>query len=170
MNEDFVLRLKYLMNLNDLNQSKLSKKTGIKESDISRYLNTRQVPRSYNLVLIAKALDTTPNYLLGFSENLHAYDDEKELYVVLSSGCIGYIENICTCKNCKERREIEIFINGLDDRYLECIKHHELFDKSKVLNVGQSINDLSKEPNDAKIARFFADLYQSELLKTKGSD
>lgn len=86
-------------------------------------------------------------------------------YVILSNGCIGYI-SICTCKACKERGELEVFINGLDGTYLDCIGHHELFGKNRVLNVGRSIDELSIEHTGSEIAKFFADIYQDKLLKT----
>lgn len=86
-------------------------------------------------------------------------------YVALSNGCIGYI-SICACKACKERGELEVLVYGLDGTYLDCIKHHELFDKNRVLNVGESIEELSIEHTDSEIAKFFADIYQDELLKT----
>lgn len=101
-----------------------------------------------------------------FYDERYKYENES-LYVVLSSGCIGYIENVCTCDECKQRGEVEIFINGLDGKYLDCIRHHELFDKDRVLNVGRSVAELSIEHSDMEIARFFADLYQNELFKTE---
>lgn len=87
-------------------------------------------------------------------------------YVVLSNGCVGYISSVCTCEACKKRGELEMFINGLDGTYLDCIRHHELFDKSRVMNIGKSINELSIQHTDSEIARFFADAYQDELFKT----
>ena len=88
-------------------------------------------------------------------------------YVVLSNGCVGYISGICTCEACKKRGELEVFIKGLDDTYLDCIRHNELFDKNRVLNVGKSINELSVERTDSEIAKFYADIYQSELFKSE---
>lgn len=88
-------------------------------------------------------------------------------YVVLSNGCVGYISNICACEACKERGELEVFIKGLDDTYLDCIRHNELFDKNRVLNVGKSIDELSIEHTGSEIAKFFADVYQDELSKSE---
>lgn len=87
-------------------------------------------------------------------------------YVVLSNGCVGYISSICTCKACKKRGELEVFIKGLDDTYLDCIRHHELFDKNRVLNVGKSIDELSIKHTDSEISKFLADVYQSELFRS----
>ncbi len=90
----------------------------------------------------------------------------KKNYIVLSNGCIGYIADICKCDECQKRGEVEIFINGLDNQYLDCIKHHELFDKKIVLNVGRSIEELSQEHDSSQIAKFISDIYQNELFKT----
>lgn len=88
------------------------------------------------------------------------------MYVVLSYGVIGRVSEICTCEECKKRGEVEIFINGLDNQYLDCIKHHELFDKKIVLNVGRCIEELSQEHDSSQIAKFISDIYQNELFKT----
>ena len=88
-------------------------------------------------------------------------------YVVLSNGCVGYISKICNCDACKQRGELELFINTLDGTYMDCLKHHELFDKSRVLNVGNSIDELSVEHTKSEIANFFADVYQKELFKSE---
>lgn len=92
----------------------------------------------------------------------------EKIYVVYSNGCIGYVESICTCDSCKERKEVEIFINGLDGKYLACVKHRELFDNSVILNAGHSIEELSEVHSDIEMAKLFVDMYCDELLKVKG--
>lgn len=90
---------------------------------------------------------------------------DGSLYVVLPSGCIGYINSICTCDECKERGESEVFINNLRGEYLDCIRFSELFDKNVVLNMGYTIHELSNHHSQENINRMIAEIYQQELLK-----
>ena len=67
-------------------------------------------------------------------------------YIVFSDGRVGYIKNICKCEKCKERGEAEIFINDLDDGYLDCIKANDVED---IIYFGESLNKAIEEENDA---------------------
>ena len=49
-------------------------------------------------------------------------------YIVFDDGRVGYIDNICWCKKCKQREMPEIFINDLEGKYLECIKTNDVSD------------------------------------------
>lgn len=89
---------------------------------------------------------------------------KQKYYVVLSNGCIGYASRICTCADCRRRGEAEWFINSLNGQYLDCIKHHELFNRNIVLNIGISIDDLTIRHSSGEIARMIADMYMSALL------
>lgn len=86
-------------------------------------------------------------------------------YVTLSCGCIGYISSICMCEECIDRGETEVFIHSLNDEYLDCIKFNNLFDKSIIVNMDRSIEDLSIEHSQAEINRMIAELYEAELRK-----
>lgn len=90
-------------------------------------------------------------------------------YVALKGGLVGYISDICACDECQARGEIEIFVNDLYGNYLDCIKHHEFFDSNIVLNIGNSIEELSQSHSVEQIARFIADVYHDELLKKSDS-
>ena len=51
-------------------------------------------------------------------------------YIVYDDYKIGYIKDICTCK----RGRAEVFINDLDDNYLDCVKINDfdrIYDKIK---------------------------------------
>lgn len=85
-------------------------------------------------------------------------------YVVLSNGCVGYVASICTCEKCKQRGEAEWFIYNIRGQYLDCIKHHELFDRNIVLNIGTSIEDLTIGHSNGEIAQTIADMYMRALL------
>jgi len=58
-----------LMELKNMNQKELSKKSGITEASISRYLNGERVPRTDIIINFAKALEVNVEYLLEDQKN-----------------------------------------------------------------------------------------------------
>jgi len=75
MAKEITNRIKGLLSRLNMSQKELSLATGITESAISHYVKGDRVPRGVNLIKIAKALDTTVDYLLGNAED----DREKDL-------------------------------------------------------------------------------------------
>ena len=63
-------------------------------------------------------------------------------YIVYDDYKIGYIKNICTCEKCKERGISEVFINDLDDKYLDCIKGNEI---ENIIYLGDSLTEAINE-------------------------
>ena len=66
----FSERLIALMKKNRINQKELAQKAGVTESAMSYYVKGDRTPRSDVLTRIAKALETTTDYLLGTSESV----------------------------------------------------------------------------------------------------
>lgn len=64
MNE-FADKLKELMQENNLSQSKLSKETGISQSNIARWLACLHEPNMTNLILLAKYFKCSIDFLVG---------------------------------------------------------------------------------------------------------
>lgn len=62
---EFAIRLRKALEERSMNQSELSKKTGIRQSSISDYLNDRYEPKQDKVEAIANALDVSPSYLMG---------------------------------------------------------------------------------------------------------
>ena len=62
----FSSRLKDFMSLHEISQTQLAQKMGITRQSISKYLNG-ELPSAKILIEIADYFDTTPNYLLGYS-------------------------------------------------------------------------------------------------------
>lgn len=89
-------------------------------------------------------------------------------YVVLADGRIGRIAKICDCDQCSDRGELELYIADLQSNYLECLKHHELFDKVIVLNLGNSLDEMSSGRNEAAINKVVAQLYHDFIVQKKG--
>ena len=67
--EKFVERLKELLEREKMTQKELAVDIGITEAALSRYMNGSRIPRGENLCNMATALRTTPDYLLGISDN-----------------------------------------------------------------------------------------------------
>lgn len=91
-------------------------------------------------------------------------------YIVYENYKIGYIEQICTCKKCKERGIAEIFINDLDGQYLACIKANELenisyFGESLVDAVQSIINKINTKELENKYLQSLIDFYSKNLIK-----
>ena len=68
MSIQFINRLKSIMSERKITQSELSKRTGIRQSSISDWLNDRYEPKQDKIYLIAQALGVSPSWLLGYDE------------------------------------------------------------------------------------------------------
>lgn len=68
MSIQFINRLKSIMSERKITQSELSKRTGIRQSSISDWLNGRYEPKQDKIFLIAQALGVSPSWLLGYDE------------------------------------------------------------------------------------------------------
>lgn len=79
MIEIFSKRLKELRKKNNLTQKKLADLCGMSQQVINTYENEKQFPRLESLILLAKSLNTTIDYLCGISE-LESSLDKKVLF------------------------------------------------------------------------------------------
>ena len=77
-------RMKELISKKGISQKQLAKISGLTESTISHYVRGERIPGGVNLIKIAKALDTTTDYLLGNEEN-EDFDYVKSLIARNSS-------------------------------------------------------------------------------------
>lgn len=68
MSIHFINRLKNIMSERKITQSELSKRSGIRQSSISDWLNGRYEPKQDKIYLIAQALGVSPSWLLGYDE------------------------------------------------------------------------------------------------------
>ena len=75
----FTERIITLMKNKNLNQKELAKMAGVTESAMSYYVSGDRTPRSDVLTRIAKALDTTTDYLLGNTSDNRAYSSNDKL-------------------------------------------------------------------------------------------
>ncbi|WP_236876528.1 helix-turn-helix domain-containing protein, partial [Clostridioides difficile] len=68
----------------DINQKELATKVGITEASLSRYENNLREPKSEIIVRLAKALETSTDYLLGVNDNTKISKEDKLIIENLS--------------------------------------------------------------------------------------
>ena len=68
MSIQFINRLKSIMKEHKITQTELANRTGIRQSSISDWLNDRYEPKQDKVYIIAKALNVSPAWLLGYDE------------------------------------------------------------------------------------------------------
>lgn len=66
MKETFSKRMKETMELRNMKQIELCEKTGLRKSAISQYLSGTYEPKQKGVYLIAKALDVSEAWLMGY--------------------------------------------------------------------------------------------------------
>lgn len=69
MKSSFQDRMQEVMSNRNITQSELSKATGITQSSISDWMRGKYLPKQDKVDIIAKALDVTPSYLMGWSNS-----------------------------------------------------------------------------------------------------
>ena len=66
MKESFSKRMKEAMNIMNIKQVDLVEKTGLTKSAISQYYSGKYEPKQKGIFLIAKALDVSESWLMGY--------------------------------------------------------------------------------------------------------
>ena len=77
MEEKLHHRVKALMKEQGMTQRELARRTGLTEASVCKYLSGARTPQAEAVVLLAKALGTTSDYLLGIKR------DEGSIYLDL---------------------------------------------------------------------------------------
>ena len=81
MSIQFINRLKSIMKERKITQTELAKRTGIRQSSISDWLNNRYEPKQDKVYIIAKALNVSPAWLLGYDENIPTNEQSTNYYL-----------------------------------------------------------------------------------------
>lgn len=81
MSIQFINRLKSIMKGRKITQTELAKRTGIRQSSISDWLNDRYEPKQDKVYIIAKALNVSPAWLLGYDENIPTNEQSSNYYL-----------------------------------------------------------------------------------------
>ena len=83
--DTFATRLKEALRARDLKQTELSRITGIDKSLISNYLSGKYKAKQENFRLIAKALNVSQEWLMGYDVDMDAIAGEKNIFSDLFS-------------------------------------------------------------------------------------
>ena len=81
MSIQFINRLKSIMKERKITQTELAKRTGIRQSSISDWLNDRYEPKQDKVYIIAKSLNVSPAWLLGYDENIPINEQSTNYYL-----------------------------------------------------------------------------------------
>lgn len=102
MREPCYTRLKTALELRQMKQSELSKLTGIGKSAISQYISGKFIPKQKALHIIAKTLDVSESWLMGYDVPINNNNDFLELFNLLDENekkeIIEHIVTLCNRK------------------------------------------------------------------------
>lgn len=84
MSTQFINRLKAVMAEHKITQTELAKRTGIRQSSISDWLNNRYEPKQDKVYILANALNVSPAWLLGYDDSnippVQSIPEKKDCY------------------------------------------------------------------------------------------
>lgn len=108
-------RLRQAMSYKGMSATELSRKTGITKSAMSYYLSGRSEPKANRLYVIAKALDVSEAWLLGYDVPIDRAEEQEgnNIFAELS-------ERI---KKDREFRRLIVQINRLNPQQVESIRN-----------------------------------------------
>lgn len=165
------IRLNYLLCKQNKTAKYLSIDTNIAESTLSEYRNGLSMPSIYNLSLIAKSLNCSIDYLVGYSNCESIKDDYKTINKLtnLSSKSIEYLKKIKDDKNediiwtinfLLENDEITNFLTTFYDRVQNHIKYSKIYNDDKKYNKKKRERD-NKKINRSEIDDFLLEVQSS---------
>lgn len=109
--ENVAKRIKKAMDAANINQTELAEKTGISKGAISSYLSGRYKPKTETIVKIARVLNVSESWLMGYSENNSA-QFETNLQKEIAKADTW---------QAKEKQELLELLANLDDSDMEKI-------------------------------------------------
>lgn len=107
-------RLKYAMELKGVLATDLCKSSGIPKSAMSYYLGGRSVPKSDRVYLLAKLLDVSEAWLLGYDVAMERSNTQKDV-----DETVALFERI---EKDREFKRLMLRINRLTPAQLEAVK------------------------------------------------
>ena len=107
-------RLKYAMDIKDMKAIDVSNSSGIPKNSISYYLSGRSVPKSDRIYILAKLLDVSEAWLMGFDVAMERSAEQKDVDATVS--LLNRIEKD------REFKQLMLRINRLTPAQLEAVK------------------------------------------------
>ena len=74
-------RLNQAMQLRGITAAELAQKTGLNKSSVSRYLSGKAIPRSLAIGSMAKALNVSPAWVLGYDVPMEGEETQPQIEV-----------------------------------------------------------------------------------------
>ena len=153
-NRTFPTRLRYAMELRGKNQTQLAKEIGVQRQTVSLYTTGQSSPDAERIILISKALDVSPNFLLGFTASPDVQPSAAD-ELGLSEKAIECIKNLdCLSKDTFNL----IFDRVISQMAFSSILHSITSARMIIQNSMSSAYDLDKEEE----AIMYADKVVSE--------
>ena len=73
-------RFQYILELRGIKAKDLAERTGINKSSISQYMNGHNVPKQDRAIELAKVLDVSPAWLMGYAVSMNNDMNESHEY------------------------------------------------------------------------------------------
>ncbi len=108
-------RLKHAMRSKNMKPVDLAIITGIPKSSISYYMSGKSVPKTDRIYLMAKALDVSEAWLLGYDVDVQREAKQKEMDEL--------VEMISRIKKDPDFRAIALSLHRLDPDQLTAVKN-----------------------------------------------
>ena len=77
MNSTLINRIKKSLEDKNMTKAELARITGISNSSLSEYLTGKYEPKQDKIALIARALNVSPAWLMGFDDTLSAKEERE---------------------------------------------------------------------------------------------
>ena len=107
-------RLKYAMELKKMKAIDVANSSGIPKNSISYYLSGRSVPKSDRIYILAKLLDVSEAWLMGFDVAMERSAEQKDVDATVA--LFNRIEKD------REFKQLMLRINRLTSAQLEAVK------------------------------------------------
>lgn len=138
MKTSFVNKLKQAMNKANITQSELSKISKIRQSSISDWLNGKYTPKQDKIDILARALNVSPAFLLGWEEETDPEPKPTTKMLLYENFCAN-----CSSPDIPEYSDMEVEEIEMPNAILGKVanKHNLIMIKSR----GDSMNKIIPE-------------------------
>jgi transcriptional regulator with XRE-family HTH domain len=138
MNDIFVERLSQIMKTRGINQKDLSALTGISKSAISQYLSGKFFPKTKYIEIIAEALDVDEEWLIGNSEEMASFGNNKHRYtysIPYANFENNYSEKISSTIDFFQQKQVQKL-------YVQLVNNLSCFNEEGLEKISDYMNDL----------------------------
>ncbi|MDO4302139.1 MAG: helix-turn-helix domain-containing protein [Clostridia bacterium] len=149
--DSIAIRLKKALELRNMTQADLVKKTGIGKSSISTYISGEYEPKQKNTYKLAKALNVNEAWLMGLDVDIERRDNvaslsDKEMKLLKAFNCLNDIGKNEAQKRVEELTLIDKYSNNNDtnDEYITIVAARGNSELPVKLDKKSVLEDLNK--------------------------